>query len=92
MGLVTFSNAYMSDVACREVHKKEFLLVACIFGVDVVPALEQAGVDLNWLEGSELPKDFLDCVQGCDDPQDTFWEFLSDLFEEGVKGMLSPIQ
>ena len=63
--------------------------MACILGMDVMPALEQAGLDLNWLNGVEPPKEVLDIVMACDDPLDGFWENLSSLFEDNVKGMLS---
>lgn len=81
----------MLQYACREVLKKQVVLLACILGVDVVPALEQARLDLDWLVGQEPPQDFLDAVMHLHDPLEAYWEMLSTLFEDGVKGTLSRI-
>ncbi|CAL8461589.1 g1120 [Coccomyxa elongata] len=76
----------LASPAHRELFKKQIVLLACILGVDVVPALEQARLDLDWLVGQEPPRDFLDAVMLLDDPLDAYWEMLSTLFEDVVKG------
>lgn len=78
--------------AYRDAHKKQFIGLASKLGVDVLPALEQARLDLNWLDEMEPPEDFMDVLMACGDPLVVYWESLSALFEAGVKGMLLPIQ
>ncbi len=72
----------------REVLKKKIVMIAIGLHVDVTPVLEQQGLSLKWLEDVPDPSAILNDIQAYDHPLEEFWDNLSTLFEDGVKGEL----
>ncbi|KAK9909428.1 hypothetical protein WJX75_002152 [Coccomyxa subellipsoidea] len=70
----------------REVDKKKIVLMACVLGVDVVQTLERAGLGMDWLTDVGSAGEMLDDLINFENPLETYWENMSTLFEDGVKG------
>lgn len=68
--------------------KKKIVLMACVLGVDVVQTLERAGLGMDWLTDVGSPGEMLDDLISYENPLETYWENMSTLFEDGVKGAL----
>ena len=68
--------------------KKKIVLMACVLGVDVVQTLERAGLGMDWLTDVGSAGEMLDDLINFENPLETYWENMSTLFEDGVKGAL----